>query len=377
MVGGGVVGASCAYALGRRGATVTLVERSDLAAGASGRNHGLLLTPQDPALVPMYGATRALYEDVEATAAVPFHMDPAPIGFLIVGGDDEAERAAGRGEAEAIAASGVGLARLDGDGVREIEPALAPWVTEGWLLDDGRRLDPAALTVSLALASGAEVRRHLTVRSLIATDGRVRGVVTDEGPIEADEVVVAAGPWSSPLLRPLGVDLSVVGGVGWLVHLAPAEPPLGRMVERAGWHAVGGDELISRLDAGSFAERVPDPDVGTLLQPNPDGTLLVGGSRQRAAVPEPGGADVPRDLARRATGLVPVLGDAQVLGSWWGIRPMTPDGLPVVTRVGEGLVVAAGHGSQGVILAGGTGALVTALVTGEEPPFDPAPFALR
>ena len=377
MVGGGVIGAACAYALGRDGRSVTILERSELAAGASGRNHGLLVTPQDPPLVPMFRATLAMYVEAEPRAAVPFRMDPSPIGFLIAAGEDESERASGREEAEAIAASGVGLARLDGAGVRELEPALAPWVTQGWLLEDGRRLDPAALTVSLALGSGAEVRRTLTARALLADEGRVRGVVTDEGRIEADEVVIAAGPWSAPLLRPLGINLPVVGGRGWLVHLAPDEPPIGRLVERAGWHVVGGDERLSRLDARSFAERLPDPDVGTLLQPNPDGTVLAGGSRQRASVPEPEGWEVPRELARRAADLVPSLGRAQVIGSWWGIRPMTPDGLPIVARVGEGLVVATGHGSQGVILAGGTAELVAALVAGEESPFDAAAFAIR
>jgi len=63
-----------------------------------------------------------------------------------------------------------------------------------------------------------------------------------------------------------------------------------------------------------------------------------------------------------------------VLSAWWGLRPMTPDGRPVVGQVAPGVIVAAGHGGQGVILGGGTGRLVASLVTGSEPPFDGSSF---
>lgn len=377
VVGGGVIGCACARELARAGMRVTLVERADLAAGASGRNHGLLLTPQDPALIEMFRASVSLYEEAVADAAVPFSLDPSPLGFLIAAADDPAERAAGREEAEAVAASGVGLAHLGPDGLRELEPALADDLVEGWLLEDGRRLDPAALSISLALVPGVEVRRRLMVRRVLASGGAVRGVITDDGPIEADEVVLAAGPWTPPLLRPIGIELQVVGARGWLVHLAPEMPVVGRVVERAGWHAVGGQEGLSRLDVASLASGAPVPDIGTLLQPNADGTLLVGGSRQRVVTPEPEDPEVPREMARRAAALAPPLAEAQVLGSWWGIRPVTSDGLPIVARVGEGLTVATGHGSQGVILGGGTARLVASILSGDAPPFDPVPFALR
>ena len=377
VVGGGVIGCACAHELARRGMDVTLVERGELAAGASGRNHGLLLTPQEPVLLDMFRESVALYEDLAAEAPVPFSLDPGPVGFLIVAGEDAAELTAGREEAEAVAASGVELARLGAEEIRLLEPALADDLVEGWLLEDGRRLDPTGLTVSLALAGDVDVRRGLTVRAIRASGGRAHGVVTDAGVVEADEVVIAAGHWSPPLLRPLGIELPIVGARGWLVHLAPEMPVVGRLVERAGWHAVGGDESLSRYDAASFGSRVPEPDIGTLLQPNADGTLLVGGARQRMVTPEPEDPRVPVELARRAAILAPPVGEAQVLGSWWGIRPVTGDGRPIVARVGDGLVVAAGHGSQGVVLGGGTGRLVGAIVAGDPPPFDPAPFGLR
>ncbi len=72
--------------------------------------------------------------------------------------------------------------------------------------------------------------------------------------------------------------------------------------------------------------------------------------------------------------MVPALVEAEVRSAWWGIRPVTPDERPVVGRVAEGLTVATGHGSEGVILGPGTGQLVAAQLLGGEPPFDPTPF---
>ena len=72
--------------------------------------------------------------------------------------------------------------------------------------------------------------------------------------------------------------------------------------------------------------------------------------------------------------VVPALADAEFLGSWWGIRPVTPDDRPVVDHVREGLVVATGHGALGVILGAGTAELVAAQVLGSPVPFDAGPF---
>jgi glycine/D-amino acid oxidase-like deaminating enzyme len=375
-VGGGIIGCAAAYELARKGAGVTLLERSELAAGASGRNHGLLVFPLDPELVPMARETFAAYDEIRDLVPVPIRLDPSPIGFLLAAGDDPAERASGREEAEAAATCGVVVEGLDPAAMAELEPSLATDLAEGWLLDDARRVDPAALTVSFALmarAHGAEVRTHAATRGLIASGERVRGVITDQGPIHADHVIVAAGPWSASLLRPLGIDLPVSGARGWLVHLAPPQPVLSRLVGRAGWHVPPSAEPSPPLRAADVAEGNPAADAGVLLQPNADGTLLVGGSRQRVVTPEPEDPGVPQRLLREAIRLVPSLSEAAVLGAWWGIRPVTPDGRPVVGGVGEGLTVATGHGSLGVILAAGTARLIAASLFDEPLPFDPQP----
>lgn len=383
VVGGGVIGSACAYGLASCGVSVTLIERAELAAGASGRNHGLLFVPTEPELVDMAARTLPMVREVAEATPLPLLFDDDPLGFLVVAASEE-DVGDARAEAEGAEANGVAVEHVPAERLPEVEPALAPGLTEAWLLRDGRRLDPAALTVALAAAArahGAEVRTHLTVRALLGRDERIVGVMTDQGALEAGTVVVAAGPWTSALLRPLGGHTAIAAVRGWLVRLGagPATPRL--LVERGGWHTLSGGGSFRAeappspvLTAGEVAEGRPGPDLGTLLQPNPDGSVLLGGSLQAALSPEPEDPSIPREILRRAIELAPGLAGHPVLGAWWGLRPTSPDALPAVGSMGPGLVVASGHGAKGVILSGGTAGLVAALITGDPPPFDPTPF---
>ena len=89
VVGGGIIGAACAYELSRAGASVTLIERDELAAGASGRNQGWFVLPEDPILEPMASATLPEYLDVAEAAALPVWIDREPVGHLLVALESE------------------------------------------------------------------------------------------------------------------------------------------------------------------------------------------------------------------------------------------------------------------------------------------------
>jgi glycine/D-amino acid oxidase-like deaminating enzyme len=374
IVGGGIIGAACAFELAERGATVTLLEREELAAGASGRNNGLWLTPVDPANVSMARTTLARYLEIADASPVPFRLDPEPIGLLAAALDEE-EMRSGEAEHEPYRAAGVQVDRLEAEDVRRLEPAIASGVLGGWLVHHGHRLAPAALTVGLARMAaerGATVRHHLPVRAVLEEGDRVTGVMTDEGRIGADEVVVAAGPWCSSLLDPIGVRLPITGARGWLVRLDPPPGLLRHLVATAGWEDATGRWEDGAVRAGSLEE--VSAATATLLHPATDGSLIAGSSRQPVITPEAEEPGVPARIVRGAIRMVPALADAEIRSAWWGIRPLTPDERPAVGRLRDGLSIAAGHGSEGVILGAGTGQLITALLLGSDPPLDPEPF---
>lgn len=377
VIGGGVIGAACASELARRGAEVTLIERDELAAHASGRNQGLWVLPDDGATVAMAQLSIERYLEVAAAAPLDVQLDPEPIGQVLVARDD-AELSAARTALELAGRVGTRVDPLDAAALAEVEPAISDDVEAAWLMHSGHRLDPGALTVALALdarAHGGLVRHHLQARALATREDRVIGAVTDDGVIEAPATVVAGGPWSGRLLDPVGVSIPVTGARGWLIRLASPPPPIHHLVraEPPPEHRQGiaprRPTAAELVDAG-----LPESALATVLLPHRDGTLLVGSSRQTWLTPEPDEEDVIPRMLEAAIRLVPSLAEAEVLSSWWGVRPLSPDERPFVGPVREGLLVATGHGSEGVILGAGTAQLVGAQIADEAPPFDPAPF---
>jgi glycine/D-amino acid oxidase-like deaminating enzyme len=367
VVGGGIIGAACAHALAVAGASVTLIERDELAAGASGRNQGWLVAPDDPVNRPLFEPSLRRYREVADRAVLSVWIDAEPMGHLLVGfeADPEPEHLE---DARA----------LDRRELLTLEPALSPDADRGWLEDGGFRLDPAALTVACALLAaeeGASIRHHLTVRALDVDGDRVRGVVTDDGRIGAGEVVLAAGPWSTTLLDPIGLPLPIRSARGWIVRMQPRGPLVHHLVERVGWRESDWRAGAAEPPTGrTFADEGLRSVGGALLNPHPDGSILIGSSREPAVGPEPADPTVPRHQVADAIHLVPDLATAEVRSSWWGVRPLSPDDRPLIGRVRDGLVVATGHGSEGVILGGGTAELVAAIVTGARSSFHAAPF---
>jgi len=373
VVGGGIIGAACADEFTRRGVSVTLLERDELASGASGRNQGLWVPPEDPALHQIASRSLARYLEIADEAPLPIGIDARPIGTVFVA-VDEAALGAAKDTLAAISAGGFAVSELDDRALVAAEPGLARDLAAAWFIDAGHRLDPAALTIALALLAasrGAVIRHHLSARALMTDGDRVTGVVTDEGKIEGDEVVVAAGPWSPGLLEPLGFRLPVVGVRGWLVRVDPGEPLVRHLVRTAERNGPVGAARVGDIARSGL----PTSDgYGSTVHPYDDGTALIGSSRGAWLTPEPEDPSVPRRLLTGAIRIVPRLADAAMVSSWWGLRPMTPDERPMIGRLGDGLVVATGHGSEGVINGAGTAELVASVVLGERPPFDASPL---
>jgi glycine/D-amino acid oxidase-like deaminating enzyme len=374
VVGGGIIGAASAYELARRGVGVTLFERAELAAGASGRNQGWLVVSSHEHLGPMSRASIPMYEELIDSSPVPVRFDRASVGHLLIASEPAGVDAA-REHAHQWEASGVHVERLGDAGIRDVEPALAAGFAEGWLLEHGRRIDPGALTVALALRArelGAVVRTHVNVRNLITAGDRVTGVVTDDGVLASDAVVLAAGPWSAALARPLGLDLPVTGARGWIVELDAPPGTVRHMVEEEDGTWGEEDALPTAGDLASGA--VHDPGVSVILHQSHDDAIVCGASHQPALSAEPEDTNAPSRITSRAVRLIPSLAGLRVRGIRWGIRPMSPDGRPIVGWLTEGLLAATGHGPEGVLLGGGTAELVASFVVGGEPPFDPAAF---
>jgi glycine/D-amino acid oxidase-like deaminating enzyme len=361
VVGGGIAGTTIAFELARRGAAVTLLEQANLAAGASGRNTGTLLHQTEAAVASMLRASEAVYRELLG-GSVDFGLTARE--QLLLARDEHAWRATGR-RAETIAARGVPVERLTGAEVRGALPWLHPDIAGGYALQGAHTVDSEAATRAFAEAAreaGATIRTGVRVGAIASG-----GLITDEGRIAADAVVLATGPWLTDLLP----DAPLRPGRGWLMRTSRLPFELPWIVEEDSWP----DQDV----LGAAAEPAPLAEVAAgdhdrpvaqtfLLCPLPGRDALLGASLSTSLRDAVEGADMPRRLAARALELAPGLARAVgITRAWSGLRPVTPDGLPLVGPAGvEGVYVHGGHASLGMQAAPATARWLAAHMHGEE-----------
>lgn len=393
VIGGGVAGCACAAAVAGRGLSVLLLERDRLASGASGRNQGGLLPNPHPAICGLYQEAIDFYKQVAAETRVSFQLRPH--GYLLVGADKQGLATAVR-HAGALAATGHAIERLDPAALRELEPGLAPDLAGGARIEGAHAFHPVLATVAMAeyaRARGAQIRTLTTVRGLLVSGSRVTGVVTDEGPIAAGAVVCAAGPWLRNLALQAGADVPVFGSTGYLVRTEPIPHLRFRhTIMQSTWHGtktgIDRNTLPELAQVAGGEEPFGATRVVFSLQPLPGGDIVLGSSSgpaiavDGATAGETDDAGVAGRIARAALQYAPSLAGVGVRGSWHGIRPMTPDSMPIVGRApgADGLWVATGYGIDGMPLAPGTARMLANHLVSDRPDpdavsFDPERFS--
>ena len=337
VVGGGVIGLSCAWRLAQAGARVAVLERGEPGGGATRVAAGMLapvgeLTFGEPELLELTLAAARLYPDfvAELEAATGENTGYERLGALHVALDrDEAaqlRRVHDLQRSLELEAEWLAPRRC-----RELEPGLTPSFHGGVLAAGEAAVDPRALTRVLAVAmagEGGEVRTGTEVVDGIFAGERLAGVrVADGEEVYADAVVLASGAWS--------------GATSWLPEDArpPVRPVKGQVLELRGR---GQEPVASHILA---SERI-------YLVPRADGRLIVGATVEEMGFDTTVTAGGVHELLREAYRLLPDIAEMELLGVTAGLRPGTPDNLPLVGPGAlAGLVLATGHFRNGILLA--------------------------
>jgi len=402
VIGGGVIGVCSAYYLAERGQSVTLVEQADIAAGSSYGNAGLIVPSHSVPLAAPGALSRGLKWLLDSES--PFYIKPRfdfklfewllrfslaaregpmrraipalrDLGHLSLALYDalaaldgfefgyqrkgllaiyrtRSRLAAGVEEAHRLNEYGITAQALDAAQARQMEPNVREGVVGGVYYPGDTHLRPADFVrglAGLAEKKGVHICRGTEVLGFEVSGRKVAAVKTTRGDFHPVQVVLAAGAWSPVVARDLRLKVPIQAAKGYSITIRrPEQSP-----------------TIPLLLGEARVIATPMGDVlrfaGTLELAGLDFSI----NRRRVAA-----------IERAAREYMPGLERLEPLEIWRGLRPCTPDGLPMIGRAREfdNLIFAAGHATLGMSLGPATGKLVTQVASGEKPDVDLRPF---
>jgi D-amino-acid dehydrogenase len=403
IIGGGVIGVCSAYYLAERGARVTLLEQGEIAAGSSYGNAGWfvpshtvplaapgvladglkwMLDPESPFYIrPRFNldlfewilrfslasrggpmrrgipilrdlsiASGLLFEQLSALDGLAFDYEHK--GMLSV---FKTARGLEHGKTEARLLNEFGLHAnmVDAEQAHRLEPALRPDVIGGVHFPDDAHMNPAKFVIGLAkllAARGVRIERNSEVTGFETRDGKIVSARTSRGVTHGGQFILAAGAWSPAVardLRRLKIPVQAAKGYSLTVPRPAKSPAIPLMLSEA---------------------RVAVTPMGDLLRFS--GTLELAGldltiNQRRVDA-----------IARAGQAYLQIERVAPTEEAWRGLRPCTPDGLPILgrTRAYENLIVATGHAMLGMSLGPITGKLVAQIAFDEKPELDLHPL---
>jgi glycine oxidase len=346
VIGGGIIGLSLSLELRKKGASVLVVERGQPGREASYAAGGMLVdcSAETPAaLQPQATASARMYPEFvhELQVESGLTVDLRDQGAIVFPPPEHVHER-----------PGFKLEALLPAPLAELEPALAETNRPAFYLKE-RSVDPRGLSAAALQAAkqrGVDISSGDAVTSVRLSDGRIEGVVTIKTSFLAPKVVNCAGAWSGQI-SPFAF---------------PTRPVKGQML------------CLASPSRNLLKHVIRSPEVYVI--PRSDGRILVGTTVEEAGYDKRTDVATIQRLHRAAIAMVPELRNAKILEDWAGLRPGTPDALPILGATGTpGYYVATGHFRDGILLAPITALLMAQAIEGINPDhaladFSPARF---
>jgi glycine/D-amino acid oxidase-like deaminating enzyme len=404
IVGGGIIGTSTALALARNGISTALCEKGHIAGEQSSRNWGWVRKARrDPREIPLIVESLRMWERMNETVGAETGFRTTGIMFAV---ESDADLARYEAWLEHAKPYQIDARLIASDEIEKLISGAGRYWKAALYCDSDGRAEPQKAAPAIAAAArraGATILTDCAVRGLETTGGRVTAAVTERGRIACQSVVVAGGAWSRRFLSDLGLQLPQLKVRASVMRTAPLE---GAPTTALWSNEVG---FRKRLDGGytvadgnaNVAPIVPDsfrflgdfmPALRTeysSLRLRLDGRFLQEWREARPVPldqpspyeavrvldPEPDRATLRKAL-RNLTDRFPAFARARMVQEWAGLIDVTPDAVPVISKVNSlmGLVVATGFSGHGFGIGPAAGRLAADLVTGSTPIVDPTHF---
>jgi len=350
VIGAGIVGATTALSFTRAGLKTLVIDRGSVASGTTSAGEGNILVSDKEPGPELDLALRSRDAWFELADSIGNSFELEAKGGLVVARSDDGVKSL-RTLTGKQRSAGVDAQDISSSDLRTLEPHLSHSITEGAFYPQDSQCQPmlaAAQILRVIKESGGDFSAGENVISIRSTAGRVSGVETTSGFINAPLVVNAAGTWAGEIAHLAGSSLPIAPRRGFILVSVPTRKII--------FHKVYDAEYVANVASGAA-----DLQSSAVVEGTQSGTILIGASRERVGFKEGIDYSVLRILARQAIALFPILADIQLLRAYRGFRPYAPDHLPVIgedARV-KGLWHNAGHEGAGIGLAPASAQLIT------------------
>jgi sarcosine oxidase subunit beta len=358
IIGGGIIGCSCAYYLSREGVKVHLVERESLASGTSGACEGNILRwNRQPGIeMRLAIASASLYERL--SCELPLDIEYERRGCVLIAENPEGLSGVVQ-RVKSLQGEGIPCQMVDRDELIRLEPNLARDIAGGAFFPDEAQVNPMLVTFALARAAkenGAVIQTFTEARGIeLSPEGAVMAVDTTAGRVPTRAVVNAAGAWSNAIGEMVGLDIPIIPRKGHIVVTEPVAGVINHTVMEAGY------TQTVREDRGGLA-------IAIAIEHTRSGNILLGSSREFVGFDRSVSPHAVEGIVSRALRFFPILKRLHAIRIYTGLRPYTPDRLPIIAEADavRGFYVAAGHEGAGICLAPITGKLISQMITGQK-----------
>ena len=374
VIGAGAIGTAVAYYCTKAGASVVLIDSGDIAEGTSSKCDGnTLVSDKKPGLDALLAkASIDMFESLSHELEYPIEWTQKGSLFLIEN-DEEMEIA--KQYLQDMRSCGIDIRMLDRKEIKEDEPLLADDLVGGLETACDGALYPIGLCYAFALKAqkmGAELKLYSPVIDIERKEGNEFVIKFNDGSITAKNIVNCAGVWAPVIGKMVDLDIPIKPRQGQILVGEQTFQIGRRKIQEFGY-------LVAKFQTGSYkrpvSERVERNAVAFVFEPTHASNFLIGSSRRFAGEDITNEIDVMQALAERAVRFFPVLRDIKIIRAYTGIRPYTPDHMPIVsgTEV-PGFYIAAGHEGDGIGFAPITGKYISDMIEGNELPMDISPL---
>ena len=355
IIGAGVIGASIAYHLTKENIQAVVLDKKEIATGSSSACEGLLLLQSKKPGIHLDMALDSIRRFPALVQELGHPIEYENKGGLVVI-ESEDELAAMQLFVEKQKKHDVDVSLLSREQAREKEPALSENIIGATFSPLDSQVNPMLLTrgfLHAAQKAGATVFTNTEVRGIELNQGRVTAVDTDRGKIETSIVINAAGAFAAGIGEMLNLTIPIKPRRGQILVTEAVPPILKRCI------------LSAMYIAAKFNPKVAEAGgVGFAVEQTANGNILIGSTREFVGFDKSTTYEGIHSIASNILRVIPKIENLHIIRVFAGLRPYTPDGLPILGKVEsiDGFIMAAGHEGDGITLAPITGEMIAKLV---------------